>query len=260
MTSARVHEGLRYEVHGAGEPTLLLLHPAFTHAGAFAELVDALSGAHRIVCVDLPGHGGSLGSSATLGDVAPRLDAILAREGVDAAVLVGVSLGSLVAQELARRFPARARSLIAVGGFEVTDATLIRAQRRESLRWLIRLPVMALLRRFIVRRSAATPRGRAAMTRLVAGFSRRGLLALRGGDRILSEERDDALRCPLWIVIGARELEALERAARRWHARAPGSRLEVVVGAGHCVQLDAPEAFAALVREHVAALGSGATP
>ncbi len=250
MTTKRAHEGLSYEVHGSGEPTLLLLHPAFTNAGAFAALVDSLSSEHRIICVDLPGHGGSLGSPATLGDAAARLDRILAREGVDAAVVIGVSLGSLVAQDLARRHPARARSLIAVGGYEVTDRVLIRAQGRESLRWLIRLPVMALFRRYLARQSASTARGRAAMAGLVAGFSRRGLLAMRGGDRILSETRDDALRCPLWIVVGARELEVLAQAARRWHARAPGSRLEVVE--------DAPEAFAALVREHISTVTASA--
>lgn len=49
-----------------------------------------------------------------------------------------------------------------------------------------------------------------------------------------------------WLT-GGLDLELARRMANRWHQSASGSRAEVTEGAGHCVNLDDPAAFNALV-------------
>lgn len=89
--------GLAYRVDGDGPPALLL-HPAFTHGGAFDGEVAALP-RRRFLRVDLPGHGATrdLRDAPTMDAVAPALAAILDAEGIDAVDVLGVSLGSLIA-------------------------------------------------------------------------------------------------------------------------------------------------------------------
>ena len=66
-----------------------------------------------------------------------------------------------------------------------------------------------------------------------------------------------ALRAnPLPVLAIAGEHDALVpvQAARDIHARAPRARLEIVAGAGHLVNVEAPERFDALVTAFAASL------
>ena len=91
---------------------------------------------HRVLAVDLPGHGRSegppLASVEALGDwVLALLDAA----GVERAHLVGHSMGSLIALEAAARAPARAAGLVMVGTaypMKVSDALLSTARDDPS--------------------------------------------------------------------------------------------------------------------------------
>ena len=101
---------LAFEAAGAGDPPLLLIHGWGASRGVFAPLIHATSGAHRVVAVDLPGHGESDAPAqepsveAFADDVARVMSAL----GLDRPVLIGHSLGGLVALELAARGLARA--------------------------------------------------------------------------------------------------------------------------------------------------------
>ncbi len=71
---------------------------------------------HAVLAVDLPGHGGSAGPP--LPDVETLADwllALLDAAGVTRAVLVGHSMGSLIALEATGRAPQRVRTLVMMG-------------------------------------------------------------------------------------------------------------------------------------------------
>jgi len=105
---------LGYEEAGAGDPPLLLIHGWGTHRGVFGPLMRATSGAHRVVAVDLRGHGES---DAPMQDYSVEAHAhdlarVAAELGLHRPVLVGHSLGGLVALELASRLDARGLVLL----------------------------------------------------------------------------------------------------------------------------------------------------
>lgn len=87
---------------------------------AGAELV-VLAAHYRVAAIDLPGHGlGQRPDTTTrIVDTAGLVAALLAQEGYQRAHLVGVSLGALVAQDIAARFPSTVSSLTVAGGYSI---------------------------------------------------------------------------------------------------------------------------------------------
>jgi 3-oxoadipate enol-lactonase len=97
------HIRLNAEISGpAAGPPLVLLHALGTHLGIWDDLLAHLP-RHRVLRVDLRGHGASdvppppYGMGAMIHDV----EAVMAHFALRDAVVVGVSLGGLVAQGLA---------------------------------------------------------------------------------------------------------------------------------------------------------------
>lgn len=91
-----------------GRSPVVLLHGLTFDRGMWAPLVDALAG-RRAVAFDLPGHGDSPPqTSYALAEVADVLHEAITVAGLDAPVLVGHSIGAVLATAYAARHPARA--------------------------------------------------------------------------------------------------------------------------------------------------------
>ena len=118
---------ISYEVQGQGDVTLILIHGWSCDARYFRQQVEPLSRAHRVVTLDLAGHGHSgLGrKNCTLASFGRDVRAVADAVGGDRLILVGHSMGGLVMAEAARLLPGRVLGLIAVDSlndleFEVT--------------------------------------------------------------------------------------------------------------------------------------------
>lgn len=96
---------LHVEVQGAGTD-LVLLHGWGLHSGVWDEVAQALAQRYRVHCIDLPGHGRSPWNAGI--HSLEQLAEAVAAQAPQPAVLVGWSLGGLVAMHLARRLPLRA--------------------------------------------------------------------------------------------------------------------------------------------------------
>ena len=132
------HRSIRVLDTGTGDPPIVLVHGFGGDLDAWLFVQPALSGARRIVALDLPGHGLSSmdvgeGTVAALGAV---LEGTLDALGIDRAHLVGHSLGGAVCLAAARR--ASALTLIAGAGLgSDINATYIdgflAAERRKDM-------------------------------------------------------------------------------------------------------------------------------
>jgi pimeloyl-ACP methyl ester carboxylesterase len=104
---SRGEVALAYEERGAGDPPLVLIHGWCCDHGHFAPQAEHFSRRHRVVSVDLRGHGASDAPSGPypMRSLADDV-AWLARElGLHRPVLVGHSMGGLVALNLAVQHP-----------------------------------------------------------------------------------------------------------------------------------------------------------
>lgn len=108
---------MHYEVHGEGEP-LVLVHGALSATGtSFGPLLPGLAARRRVIAVELQGHGRTadvpdrpLRIETLAQDVAELLDQL----GIERADLLGYSIGAAIVLELAVRRPDLARKLVLI--------------------------------------------------------------------------------------------------------------------------------------------------
>jgi pimeloyl-ACP methyl ester carboxylesterase len=249
---------LHYEERGSGRPLLLVAGiPAI--ASDWAPLAERLSNSRRAIAYDNRGSGASTvtpGPYTTAGlatDAIGLLDAL----GIGRADVFGMSLGGMIAQELALGWPERVDRLV----LGCTHCGLPHAARpeREAGRafametddWAERMRALApfafspgidgdVLERFVAKKAAdvQAPEGYSGQIQAV--------LAHDSYDRLPGIDR------PTLIVTGDSDRVIPGASSDVLHERIPGSRLEVVAGAGHLFFLERPEESVRLLEEFLA--------
>ncbi len=121
---------LYYEEHGSGDPLLLIMGLA-TDSTAWLFQVPDFSRRYRTIVFDNRGVGRSAKPAGPYSihqmadDAAGLLDAL----GIERAHVVGVSMGGMIAQELALRHPEKVRSLVLGCTFPEPDAEIERQRQ-----------------------------------------------------------------------------------------------------------------------------------
>jgi pimeloyl-ACP methyl ester carboxylesterase len=110
--------GLRmyYEIHGAGEP-LVLLHGSFGAIDLWGPILTTLAEHHQVIAVELQGHGHTadiLDRPLSYEQMADDVAALMEHLGIAQADGVGYSMGGITGLQLAIRHPDRVRKLVAV--------------------------------------------------------------------------------------------------------------------------------------------------
>jgi pimeloyl-ACP methyl ester carboxylesterase len=104
--------------HGGDGPPLVLLHGHGRSHADWDAAGSLLSSAHRVLAVDLPGHGRSPDVSPwTVPTVLRCLADTMDAHAIEDAIIVGHSLGGLLAVEFARAYPDRTRAAVNLDGF-----------------------------------------------------------------------------------------------------------------------------------------------
>lgn len=103
---------LYYEIHGSGEP-LILLPGSFWTVEAMGEIVPQLAATRRVIGVELQGHGhtADIDRSLSYDAMADDIAALIGHLGLERADVFGFSLGGGVALQTAIRHPEVVRKL-----------------------------------------------------------------------------------------------------------------------------------------------------
>jgi pimeloyl-ACP methyl ester carboxylesterase len=105
-----------YEIHGAGEP-LVLLHGAFGAIDLWGPILTTLAETHQVIAVELQGHGHTadiLDRPLRYEQMADDVAALMEHLGIAQADVIGYSMGGTTGLQLAIRHPQRVRTLVTV--------------------------------------------------------------------------------------------------------------------------------------------------
>ena len=104
-----------YEIHGSGEP-LVLLHGGVGASEMFGALLPALASERKVIAVHLQGHGRTKDIDRPLRfeQLADDVAALIRHLGLGKAALVGYSLGGAVALRTAIQHPEAASRLVVI--------------------------------------------------------------------------------------------------------------------------------------------------
>lgn len=242
-----------------GKETLFLLHPAFADHEIFEAQLDCFSGNYQLILLDFPGHGKShtKGTTVTMRDIPAIMKSILDENKIVDCHIIGVSLGSLVAQAFADRYEKMVKSITIVGGYSIHKANehILRAQVKEGLKWMLYILFsMKKFKAYVTRVSTFNEIGREAFRHGINKFKRSSFPAM-SNMKSLFTKKDTPMAYPLMIVCGEHDLQLVKDAAIALHALEPLSKYALIPNAGHCVNVDNPDEFNAALEGFLAQSG-----
>lgn len=248
---SRIRDGvtLCYDEDGTGDPPILLVHGWCCDHTYLALQFEHFRREHRTVAVDLRGHGQSDKpvQEYTIALFADDLAWLCGEIGLAKPVVIGHSMGGVIAVELAHRYPERVAAVVAL------DAPLVPPpERRErSLRLLeaLRGPHYRQAQRDFVSQvmflPSDDPRRKA---RIVDAMSSTPQHVMAEAYAALHERWDGAAalracRLPLLSIAAATPLTD----PAHLRALCPHAITGQTVGAGHFLQLEVPEQVNAMI-------------
>ncbi|MBX9583939.1 MAG: alpha/beta hydrolase [Gemmataceae bacterium] len=249
-------------------PTLVLIHGFPLDRDMWRPQVAALSGAARVVAVDLPGFGGSEPKPFTMDSAADHVAARLDAEGAPGRVVVGgLSMGGYVAMAFARRHPGRLAGLILADTRAAPDDDAGKKGRDEMIALARETGTAGVVEKMLPMLLAeATRAGRPEVVEEVRRIARRqppeavvaALEALR--DRPDAAPGLGGVSVPTLVLVGEHDPLTPLTMAEAIGARVYGSEVVTIPGAGHLSNLENPDAFNAAVLAFLAEVKPGNTP
>ena len=262
---------LHYVERGAGPPVVLIHGNMVWHRDFIAsQLMDRLARNHRVIAFDRPGFGHSTRprdrpwTPAAQGKL---LHDACARLGVERPVIVGHSMGTMVAMAMALDYPAYVRKLVLLGGYYYpsmrVDALLAAPVAVPVLGNVMSNTVTAVSARLLLKRMVKAmfvPEEVPAdflptlspemLVRPVQLRANAEDAAFMNRQARSNSERHQQLQVPVAIFAGAEDsIIDVEAHSRRLHDELLHSTLCVVPGVGHMVHYSAVDQIVAAIGE-----------
>ena len=143
-------------------------------------------------------------------------------------------------------------SITAVGGYEIHEENreIAKTQRLEILRWLFLITFsMKRFRRYLATVTVVSPEQQLKFYDMATLFTRKSMRVMSGFKSIIQPREHYRLGKPLLLICGEHDLEIAIKASARWHGKETQSRFDIISDAGHCANMDQPEAFNSIVLE-----------
>lgn len=247
--SARIRVGdieLHYETYGSGEP-ILLLHGLGSSTLDWEPQIAAFSLRYQVVAVDLRGHGQSDKPAGpySIAGFAADIAALISQLGLGPMDVVGISMGGMVAFQLAVDAPEHVRSLVIINsGPEFPSHTLKAKLLIQSRLLMLKFMGMRRLGTAIARRLFPAPEHESLRHMFVDRFSSNDPRAYEESVRAIARfsvaERLEEICCPVLVVSSDRDYTPVS-AKQAYLPRMASATLIVIRDAGHACNLDQPD-------------------
>jgi pimeloyl-ACP methyl ester carboxylesterase len=259
---------LYYERGGTGEPLLLIMGMGGSHlhwgepfATTLRRDFDTIAYDHRGI-----GNSGALAGELAISQLADDAADLLAALEVESAHVLGVSMGGMVAQQLALRHPARVRTLTlgatyAGGpGSRLTDRDVVEALTQASLSGDVERAIAASWQFNFTPAYCADDDNFGPYLDVCARMRPPLAVLMAQAGAIGSHDvsaRLSEIDAPTLVIHGTEDRMLHASNGELIAATIPGARLELLDGVGHMFWWEQPQRSAALVAQHA---GAGERP
>ena len=258
---------LHHVRRGTGEPLLLIQGMSGTHVSWGDPFLEALEGDFDLVAYDHRGIGFSppTGTPFTIAELADDAAALLDRLGWDSAHVMGISMGGMVAQELALRHPQRIRTLT-LGctycggpGSSLAGPEVLQELGVAQMSGDLDVAIEAGYRLNTSEAFRADPSHYAAFREMAVAVPAKiatimlQMQAIGGHD---TQSRLPQIDLPTLVIHGTEDRMLPFANGELIASLIPGARLELLDGVAHMFWWEQPERSAELLRQH--ALSSAA--
>ncbi|MDW8469638.1 MAG: 3-oxoadipate enol-lactonase [Burkholderiales bacterium] len=249
-----------YEIHGReGGEWLVFSHSLACSVRMWDPQIAAFSDRYRILAYDTRGHGASDAPPGpySLEMLADDLKALLDALGIVRAHFCGLSMGGMIGQTFALKYPGVLRTLV------LADTTSRYPPEAAAL-WAERIRIAetqgmeplaqpTLERWFTKAFREANPATVEAIRRLILATPVAGYVGCcHAIPKIDLTARLAEIRCPALVIVGAEDPGTPPAMAREIHAHLPGSALVEIPQAAHLANLEQPQAFNRALGEFLA--------
>lgn len=242
----------------ATQPTVLLVHGAgMDHTVWVLQTRYFAHHGRNVLAIDLPGHGRSEGPALTsIGGMADWLFRLLDAVGVEAAAVVGHSMGSLIALEFSARHPERVTTaaLLSTAVPMAVSEELLSAAKANDHDAIDMITVWG--------------HGQGAQ---LGGHKAPGLWMTGSAERLLEQAADGVLytdlsacndyqggldaasrvQCPVLMVMGQDDRMTPPRTARGLTDAFPGAQAVIIKGCGHMMMIERPDQVLDTLKEAI---------
>jgi 3-oxoadipate enol-lactonase len=240
-----------YEIHGKeGAPWVVFSHSLACSVRMWDGEIERLKGSYRIMAYDTRGHGQSAAPKGpyTLEALADDLHALLKHLKIDKPHYVGLSMGGMIGQTAALKYPGIFRSMA------LCDTTS-RYPAEAAPMWAERIKVaeakgMAPLVQGTLERwfTEATRKNHPEKVKAVAELIEKTPVAGYAGccaaiPKINVTARLKEIRTPTLVICGENDPGTPPAMAREIQQNIPGAKLVLIPQAAHLANVEQPEAF-----------------
>ena len=226
---------------------LVFMHAAFVDHRMFKAQFAYFSGKYNLLAIDILGHGDSVharkGDAVT--EMSDWIDRIFQKHNIPAAHFVGVSLGSVFIQDFANKYENKVLSLACFGGYDINHFDISRQKANGKSQMKIMCKALFSIKWFAKANkkiSAYTSDAQDAFYTLNLHFKKRSFRYLAGLQKLVNRYPQKQRPYPLFVGCGEHDIPAEIEIVNEWAAYEHCDSI-VMPGAGHCVNMDAPQEF-----------------
>ncbi len=223
---------------------IIFIHPAFANHTCFDSQLDYFK-EYKVITMDLIGHGKSIGRGK-IEDTAQYIKQIMEVEKIDKINLVGISIGAVLVQDFANRYPDKVSSLTCIGGYDNNNFDKNLQKGNSSHQMKMMLKAMFSIKAFAEdnkKISAYTKEAQEKFYKMNLEFKKSSFRHLASLGKMINKYKTQKREYPLLIGVGEYDNDMAKKASIMWHELEPNSQFVEFKNAGHIVNMDTPEQF-----------------
>lgn len=227
---------------------VLFLHAAFVNHNMFKSQVEYFKDKYNVMTLDILGHGESIDTQK--GDSIEKMSLwmkeILDNENIQKIHIVGVSLGSVIAQDFANKYPGYVQSLSCFGGYDINNFDEQMQKENGAAQMGMMLKALVSVKWFSkanMKISAFTQKAQQDFYEMNIKFPKKSFMYLASLNKLVNVCEPQRREYPLLIGCGEHDIPMELEAVKMWEKTEDNCSVIVFKDAGHCVNMDTPESF-----------------